>query len=72
LIWSKGGLISTGTREGLEGAEGVSSGEIKKRRNILRRLRRSKNLIKNNSCRRDRELSLRKKRMLMSKSVMNE
>jgi len=72
LIWNKEGQISIGIREGLEGAEVVISEEIKKRKIILKRLKRNKNLIKNNSCRRDRELSLMKKRMLMYRSIMSE
>ena len=72
LIWNKEGQISIGIREGLEGAEVVISEEIKKRKSILKRLKRNKNLIKNNSCRRDRELSLMKKRMLMYRSIMSE
>jgi 16S rRNA C1402 (ribose-2'-O) methylase RsmI len=72
LIWNKEGQISIGIREGLEGAEVVISEEIKKRKSILKRLKRNKNLIKNNSCRRDRELSLMKKRMLMYRSILSE
>ena len=72
LIWNKEGQISIGILEGLEGAEVVISEEIKKRKSILKRSKRNKNLIKNNSCRRDRELSLMKKRMLMYRSIMSE
>jgi hypothetical protein len=72
LIWNKEGQISIGIREGLEGAEVVIYEEIKKRKSILKRSKRNKNLIKNNSCRRDRELSLMKKRMLMYRSILIE
>jgi hypothetical protein len=52
--------------------EGGSSGEIKKKRNILKRLKKSKKLFKNNSCRRDRESSPRRNRILMHSLTLNE